>query len=1089
MIRTSYNIFLFFTILIFIFSSQSTSAQSENDTIQAFQFFKKGEAFLKEKELDSSFIYYTKALSMYKKLEKWKRVLRCYNKMSKGHLFNGKLELALKNSKKALEVNNKFLEEKNKEVALTYDNIGVYHMNTAHYDLSLKYLEKSYNMRKELFDELHPEMIYSYSNLAILYSHTAQHDLAIKFYKKELAGIIKNYGDEDYRIVGTYGNLGSIHKELSMPNKALEYLRKSLKISIKNFGEDHINTGIGYINIGGILKSLLRLDEALEYYDKALKICIKNKSLLGQAVVYQDIAVILSHEREHNKALEYYKKSLKIRLEFFGKNHPRTAEIYENIGIHFLENRNNDKALEYFKKALRIYTDIFGKDHGALSSVFNSIGSLYLEKKDYNQALLYIEKSLEIHKKQTANNLYTLSETYQKFAEIYAEQKSYDKALSYLDKGSETLMESYTEHPLISVLYNKIAEIHSLEKNYSKAISYYDKALNINQKKDAKGKFNSNQFFDSNSLFNSLSGKSKALELKYLQDNDIKNLDKSIALYKKIDTVITETRNSYQNYLDRVSFAKKAKEAYKNAIKTHLLLYKNTKNSIELENIFYYMEKSKANTLKELLHESYAKDFAGLPSDILKNEKKIKTNKAYYKSKINEEILKNNVDSSKIEQYENRLFKLARSEDSLIKVLEKKYPKYHLLKNKNEIISVEKVQSLLNKNQTLVEYLFLDEITYIFSISKNDIQVKELSIPKLEEQIKYLQKSITEKDLKSFKTNAHELYNALILPIENHLEGNELFIIPDGPLWHVNFDLFLTKNDQVNDPRALSYLLKDYAISYTNSASLLFNPFRRDFKLDNQKECLAFSYSNSPEITNTPSISLSTLRNTEEDLPGTRKEIKAISDIIDGQYYYGAEAIERNFKNQAGQYSILHLALHGEVDNQHPENSKLFFTKNKDTTEDNLLYSHELFALNIPAELAVLSACNTGTGKIAKGEGIMSLGNAFQYAGAKSLLLSNWEVSDQATPDLMKYFYTYLKKGDNKAKALQKAKLQYLKNANLNRTHPFYWGSFYIIGDSSPIVFTTKYSLVWIILISVALLIIMVLWFNLKHNSNNNASS
>ena len=99
----------------------------------------------------------------------------------------------------------------------------------------------------------------------------------------------------------------------------------------------------------------------------------------------------------------------------------------------------------------------------------------------------------------------------------------------------------------------------------------------------------------------------------------------------------------------------------------------------------------------------------------------------------------------------------------------------------------------------------------------------------------------------------------------------------------------------------------------------------------------------------------------------------------------------------------------------------------------------------------MLSACHTGTGKIAKGEGIMSLGNAFQYAGTKSLLLSSWEVADDTAPELMKYFYSNLKKGLNKAEALQQAKLSYLSTADPSRINPFYWGNFYIVGDSKPI--------------------------------------
>lgn len=134
----------------------------------------------------------------------------------------------------------------------------------------------------------------------------------------------------------------------------------------------------------------------------------------------------------------------------------------------------------------------------------------------------------------------------------------------------------------------------------------------------------------------------------------------------------------------------------------------------------------------------------------------------------------------------------------------------------------------------------------------------------------------------------------------------------------------------------------------------MFDIFKSDQESKTLQECLAFSFSDSTQITETRAIDLGTLRDAGEDLPDTRKEIRAISNIIDGQYYFGSQAIEANFKKNAGQYSILHLALHGDVDNEQPENSKLYFTKSKDALEDNLLYSHELFALDIPAELTVL---------------------------------------------------------------------------------------------------------------------------------------
>ncbi len=172
------------------------------------------------------------------------------------------------------------------------------------------------------------------------------------------------------------------------------------------------------------------------------------------------------------------------------------------------------------------------------------------------------------------------------------------------------------------------------------------------------------------------------------------------------------------------------------------------------------------------------------------------------------------------------------------------------------------------------------------------------------------------------------------------------------------------------------------------------------------------------------------------------------------------------------------MALHGEIDHVNPKYSKIYFTDSKEgVKEDNMLFGHELYALNIPADLVVLSACNTGSGKVNKGEGVLSLGNAFQYAGAESLLLSRWEISDKTTPDIIKYFYQNLAEGMIKSKALQKAKIQFLDNSDTFQSAPFYWGSFYLLGNIDPISIetsSTNYVLIFSLILGGFILVILI---------------
>nr|WP_262482605.1 CHAT domain-containing tetratricopeptide repeat protein [Aquimarina atlantica] len=775
-------------------------------------------------------------------------------------------------------------------------------------------------------------------------------------------------------------------------------------------------------------------------------------------------------------------------MDTLGKNHGAVARTYNNIANVYKTKTEYDLALSYYQKALTIRIDTKGEYHSDTSYTYLDMGDLYVLKKDYTTALRFYQKTLRVQKRLFRESRYYISDVLDKIANLYIEQEKYDKALEYLQKSIVIRLRTDGDHhPRTAKSYNQIAELYHQTKHYKKAIEYYEKAIVANINPDKKnrdaGDLNSEDYMDLNILLSTFYGKAKVLQERFSVDNNLDNLKESIVVYQKADNLMQGIRESLHTYQDKIAFAKQTQKIYAGAIEVQLLRYQIDQKQESLHQAFNYAEKSKANTLKELLADSNAKSFAGLPKTILDLEQHLKSERSFYISKRIQERSKQIVDTAKITTYENKLFDLDRKQDSLTQVIEKNYPKYYQLKHQNRIISVVGIQEKLNENTTLLEFFVSDSSTYVFTISKKEIKVSTLHTPELNKDIEALRAAIVAKNTILFKTISYALYNQLIAPVKDQIKGDQLIVVPDGSLWHLNFDLLLTQNDLSYDPKALSYLLREYAISYASSANLLFAPFKSDLQSKKRQECLAFSFSDG-EIIDTNTMSLAALRATNYDLPGTRKEIKAISDIIDGQYYFGSQAIEANFKKNAGQYNILHLALHGDVDNEHPENSKLLFTKGNDSIEDSYLYSYELFAMNIPAELTVLSACNTGSGKIAKGEGIMSLGNAFQYAGTKSLLLSSWEISDQTTPELMKYFYTNLKAGMHKAKALQQAKIQYLNTAHINRTGPFYWGGFYLVGDSSPIPFKDDTMLYWVIGLGVLIVFCVgVLWYQRKRKN------
>ena len=188
-------------------------------------------------------------------------------------------------------------------------------------------------------------------------------------------------------------------------------------------------------------------------------------------------------------------------------------------------------------------------------------------------------------------------------------------------------------------------------------------------------------------------------------------------------------------------------------------------------------------------------------------------------------------------------------------------------------------------------------------------------------------------------------------------------------------------------------------------------------------------------------------------LPGTIKEVQRINETVPSRVFLNEQATEANFKKYASDYNVLHLAMHTIMRDDDPLYSLLAFTNvdTGDSIEDNKLYAYEIYNMKFNAQMAVLSSCNSGFGKMQKGEGMMSLARSFMYAGCPSIIMTLWQVADKSSSDLMTSFYKYLKKGKSKQESMRLAKIDYLKTADELTSNPYFWSGFVVLGDGSPI--------------------------------------
>ncbi|MCK8524361.1 CHAT domain-containing protein [Aquimarina sp. D1M17] len=1008
MIKNSY----FFLLLIFLVSN-IISAQTSNDTLVVSRYYKKADSLLLDRKHEESIKLFKQTLPLYEKAMVWEKVASCYNKISENYWKNSDYVESNINSKLALEIIKKYLPKNNKEEANAYDNMGKCYEKRAFYKKALESFELALKIRQKLYKRQHPDFAKSYHSIAICYYRTDDINKTIEYFKKALEINIATRGKYHNNNVASYNNLAIMTRQLGDYNLGLEYCHKALEVINNNKKKDSLYLSGVYNTIAGLYERIGNLNKAVEYSDKSLQ--IRKKLYDGHpklAVSYIINGNLLAEKEEYTKALENMDQAQKIYANKFGENHPLTAEVLHFKGNIFTKLNRYSDAIDYLKSGLAIEKKYFGENHGSTITSYQNIGHAYRKKGEMIFSLKYYQKALNIYTNTLGENHPKVATILNDIGELYVDQEKIDTALVYFFKAEKA--------------------------NFSNSFNPEDK----NKREES--------FVDPYVLLTTLKGKAKCLQKVSVENSNLDSLERSISTYNRIDSLINSISKGINNYQDKLAFTKQVQEIYGSSIGSYLIQYRKTGELKALESAIHYAEKSKARTLKQILIDDNYKSFKQLPEKLIGLEKELRLNHSFYTSRITNEYSDKNTDTVAIAKYENLLFDINRKQDSLTKIFETNYPKYYDLKYKNEVISLANVQKKLDEETTVLEFFVANSNLYLFVISKNDVAVQELTIPDLSKRISELNHSIINKNLRTYKESSFGLYNELIAPIRENLVGDQLIIIPDGPLWHLNFDLLLTESNTAK-ARDLPYLLFDYAVSYANSTSLLFNDFPTAKSTKIRKACLAFSFSDTTGLTNTSSVSMEKLRNSTDDLPGTRKEIRAISNIINGQYFYGLEAVESNFKQNADRFSILHLALHGEVDHEHPQNSKLYFTKNKDTVEDNLLYNHELFAMDIPADLAVLSACNTGSGTIAKGEGIMSLGNAFQYAGTKSVLLSSWDVSDKSAPVLIENFYKNLANNMNKAKALRQAKVDFLKTANFEQVAPFYWGNFYLLGNSDPI--------------------------------------
>jgi CHAT domain-containing protein/tetratricopeptide (TPR) repeat protein len=856
-----------------------------------------------------------------------------------------------------------------------------------------------------------------------------------------------------------FGNKGKLDSALYFAQEAVK-LYKSIPQT------DSTKLANAYQSLGIINKLLGKYNAAIHCYNNAEKIYIFKRNQSFLAYIYANKANIYFIQQDYTKAKDYHLRALNIFAKDSLKFKNQIASTYTNLGNIFRKNKDFHTAILHYKNSLRL------KELKASYSTIGNLALCYEKNEDYNLAKHYYKKAITINeanfgKNNIKNAVYILN-----YAIFLSNQKSQEEALQFFRLAIDIYENNFSSnHPNLSGCYNDLGT-HFLKYNQTdNALFYFQKSLIALSPDFNDSSINSNPSINNvlskTHLLRSLKNKATALSILADKNSEPDKYILSLATYDLAIDAINKIRSGYLSEESKLLLADNEFETFSNALEVAFKLYEITRDNKYIEKAFNYSESGKSAILTEALKNIHALNIGGIPDSLINKEKQLEKKIWSFEELIYEEKKKKEPDNNKLEYWNKFLFEEKQEFDNLTIYLEENFTKYQTLKHLKNTLTIDEVQTKLRRKDILIEYYFTKDKIYTIIIDKTESNIIAQNIDqKFHENLNSLLKSLSNnnfsnhgyEEFKQYHKSSYYIYNLLIKPIKNKIKNKELIIIPDGKLAYLPFEVLTTNDKTFNriNYNKLPYLLYDNKFSYSYSASFLFEEYRSENKNLDKLAGFAPSYANIEGVQDEKISYRQKYREKLFPLKGIKEEVKIISELIGGDVYIDNEANEANFKKNASNYDILHLAMHTVIDDTNPMYSKMVFTQTNDSTEDGFLNTFELYNMNLNARMAVLSSCNSGSGLLRRGEGVLSMARGFVYSGCPSIIMTLWSVEDNSGVKLMTSFYSYLLNGNNKSNSLKKSKIDFIKNADQLKSHPYFWSGYVVIGNNEALFFPYK---------------------------------
>ena len=818
---------------------------------------------------------------------------------------------------------------------------------------------------------------------------------------------------------------------------------------------------------------------AIEYFEKALNNFLIRQEPASIAATYSALATNYEAIKNHQQAAIYFDKALNEYIKIGKERHTGVAVIYNNIGSMEDALQNKDEAIYALELSIEIYEELIAQEpddikrallHKRLATPITNIIGIYIGKQDFDKADYYFDKllNLDIHK----DDFFLILPDYYRNKSLYFEMNGQqDSALSYANKSIDLSLKIFQQKPVEIVRsYVQKSEILFANQQYDQALAMLQQSLihlvpdfentdvSVNPQPTSIVNFN---------FYKILVLKALCWEKKYDLKNDVSYLNLAATIYSQLDVLVDELRKEFTLKTNNIELSKYASDMYHSAVALSYKQWEATQDDNFKHLAYYYASKLKSGALANVLTNLESKKVSGIPEEELELEQQLDIAITFYNNELQiEEVKPDSLQSlSNIIHFQDTLFELSEKRNDLLLHFEKNYPRYIDLKHNSKSIDIPTLQQAISQDDAVIDYTYDDSYIYISVITSQSFNMiakpinGKAEINKAVTQLMAVinKRNLIQKKLKNqFINQSHALYNYLIAPIEPTIANKQkLYIISEGALHYVPFEVLL-KNNHESDFSKMPYLISDFEIIYHYSSYLLVESLNRADKV-RELNLLAFApvfdiEKNRampkfvPRTPNASTTALSPLRWSEVEV----SYLKNIVQKADGNVtaLYRNEANEGVLKNLLlnNTYSHLHISSHGFANTEQPDLSCIVCASTDSSQEDDLLNASEIYNFRLNADLVVLSSCESGIGRLAAGEGMISLTRGFLYAGAENVVYSLWQVSDQYTYELMKRFYdNVFIEEQTYSTALRYAKLDMISSGSV-MAQPSYWSSFVLLG-------------------------------------------